>query len=106
MLYLGDSGRTLLALKLGYELLLTQRLSLEPEVKMHAASASDNDTETSSGLNQVEAGLRLRYAVSRKFAPYLGVVWEKAYGDSADFIQQENGDPELTRWTAGVSFWF
>lgn len=106
MLYLGDDGRALLDLKLGYELLLTQRLSLEPDIELSAASATDDQTETGSGFNSVEASLRLRYAVTRKFAPYIGVVWERAYGDSADFIDVEGGDTELTRWTAGISFWF
>lgn len=105
MLYIGDEGRTLLDLKFGYELLLTQRLSLEPEIELSAASATDDETESGSGLNNVEASLRLRYAITRKFAPYIGVVWEKTYGDSADFMQAHDEDAERTQIVAGVQFW-
>ncbi len=106
MLYVGEAGRALLELKFGYELLLTQRLSLEPEIKLHAASEEDRDTHTGDGLNHAEAGLRLRYAVTRKFAPYIGVMWEKEYGDSADFKRAAGEDPERTQIIAGLKFWF
>ena len=105
MLYLGDSGRALLELKLGYELLLTQRLSLQPEFKLRLASEEDRDTHSGDGWNHAEAGLRLRYDITRKFAPYVGVVWERAYGDSADFMQANGEDVERTQIIAGLHFW-
>ena len=105
MVYVGDEGRVLLDLKLGYELLLTQRLSIEPEIELSAASKSDDETESGSGLSSVEVGLRLHYTVTRKFAPYVGVVWEKAYGGSADFIQSDGEDVKRTQIVAGVQFW-
>ncbi len=50
--------------------------------------------------------MRLRYEVTRQFAPYLGIVREQALGRTADFAR-EGDEPVIdTRWVAGVRFWF
>lgn len=105
MLYVGESGHALLALKAGYELLLTQRLVLEPALELGLAGREDRETETGSGVNGVELSLRLRYEITRKFAPYVGVIWRRASGDSADLIETGGGDPEQSRIVAGIHFW-
>lgn len=33
-----------------------------------------------TGMGNVEAGLRLRYEISRKLAPYIGYVWYRPLG--------------------------
>jgi copper resistance protein B len=54
----------------------------------------------------MEAGLRLRYEVHRKFAPYIGIVQERAFGDTADFRHALGEDQSDTRIVAGVRVWF
>lgn len=105
MLYVGAGGRALLDLKLGYELLLTQRLVLEPELTFGFSSEKDRDTDTGSGLTGTQASLRLRYEITRKFAPYVGVIWQRASGDSAELISAGSGDPERTQIVIGLRFW-
>ena len=59
-----------------------------------------------SGLGTVEAGLRLRYEFSRQFAPYVGIVRERAFGRTADL--RHDGDEHIddTRFVAGLRFWY
>ena len=71
--YVGDEGRTAWRLSAEYELLLTQRLVLQPRVEIDAYGKDDTARGTGSGLSDAVAGLRLRYEVSRQFAPYVGV---------------------------------
>ena len=59
-----------------------------------------------SVLGGTQHGLRLRYEVTRRFAPYIGVVWERAYGDTAELRRSEFGDVTDTRVVAGVRVWF
>lgn len=59
-----------------------------------------------SGLSTLEAGFRLRYEFHRQFAPYIGVVWERAYGGTADYRREQSRDIEDTRVVAGVRIWF
>ena len=104
--YIGESGQTAARLEVEYELLLTNRLVLQPLVEFEAHGKSDARRGIGSGLSSIEAGLRLRYEVTRQFAPYLGIVREQALGRTADFARAGDEPAIDTRWVAGVRFWF
>jgi copper resistance protein B len=89
-----------------YELHFTQRLILQPRVEIGFAAQDIPERETGAGVSDVSAGLRLRYEIAREFAPYLGVEWNRAYGDTADYVTASGNDPETTRWVAGVRLWY
>lgn len=104
--YVGESGRTALNLEAEYELLLSNRLILQPLVEIDVYGKDDPQRGIGSGLSTVEAGLRLRYEFTRRFAPYIGVVHERSFGDTAGFRSDEGEDTRDTRWVAGVRIWF
>ena len=39
-------------------------------------------------------------------APYIGVVWERAYAGTADFRRDEGEEIDETRFLAGLRIWF
>lgn len=104
--YLGESGQVMATVEAEYELLLTNRLILQPLVEASFSSKDVPEYGEGTGLNKVEAGLRLRYEINRRFAPYVGVVHERLFGDTADYRRGEGGDTRDTRFVAGVRFWF
>ncbi|MGO1000239.1 copper resistance protein B [Lysobacter sp. CA196] len=104
--YVGESGRTALNLEAEYELLLTNRLILQPLVEVDLSGRDDPQRGIGSGLSKVEAGLRLRYEITRRFAPYVGLSWEHAFGGTADYRRAAGEDIEDTRLVAGVRLWF
>ena len=59
-----------------------------------------------SGLSTMEAGLRLRYELNRRFAPYLGLVHERSFGGTADLRRLHDEPVRDTRWVAGLRVWF
>jgi copper resistance protein B len=76
-----------------YELLLTNRLTLTPSADIDIASSEDREIGVGSGLNGVEVGLRLSYdVVDRAISPYVGIVYERKFGDTADFTKEEGED--------------
>src|SRR3546814_2764850 len=87
-------------------MLFTNRLSGQWLVEGEAWSKDDPAVGIGSGLSKVEAGFRLRYEFHRQFAPYVGVVWERAYGGTADQRHARSGDVDDTRVVAGVRIWF
>lgn len=105
-LFIGESGRTGLRLEVEYELLITQRLILSPEIEVNFFGHNDAELAVGSGLSDVEAGLRLRYEIRRELAPYIGVNWSRQYGNTADFIASGEGDIDDTQWVIGVRAWF
>lgn len=104
--YLGTAGRTALRLAAGYELLLTQRLILQPRVEANFHGRRDDALDRGTGLSDAVAGLRLRYEINRQFAPYFGVERSGKIGNSAGLVRAAGGKTLETRWVAGVRFWF
>ncbi|WP_182111138.1 copper resistance protein B, partial [Comamonas testosteroni] len=97
---------TALRLNASYELLLTQRLILEPRAEMQFYGKDDPERHIGKGLAEASAGLRLRYEFSRQFAPYIGVERAGSFGRTADLVRADGGRAQQTRWVAGVRFWF
>lgn len=104
--YVGQSGRTALRFEGEYDLLLTQRLILQPDVKVTLYGKSDRERQLGAGLSDIDAGLRLRYELSRKFAPYVGVVWNRKFAGTAGYARDSGNDVQTTRVVAGVRIWF
>jgi copper resistance protein B len=104
--YVGDDGRTALSAEAEYELLLTQRLILQPRAELNLYGKDDAENGLGSGLSDLAVGLRLRYEFSRQFAPYIGVEWTDTYGDTADYRRAAGEDTSDTQFVAGLRFWF
>lgn len=104
--YAGNGGRTALRLGAEYEMLLTQKLILQPRVEMNLYGKQDTAREIGSGLSDATAGLRLRYEFTRQIAPYVGVEWARKFGGTADFVRAAGEDTQNTQLVAGLRFWF
>ena len=93
-LYLGEAGRTAARLQVEHDLLLTQRLIVQPEIETNFYGKSDAARDVSSGLSDLQVALRLRYEIRRELAPYVGVALRRSQG--ADSVV----------WVAGFHVWF
>lgn len=88
------------------DILITNRLILQPEVEVNAYSQDDRARLIASGVSDLDAGLRLRYEISRKFAPYVGVVWEKKFGRTANLVRAAGDSADDVRFAVGLRTWF
>ncbi|XDA04469.1 copper resistance protein B (plasmid) [Cupriavidus sp. Agwp_2] len=104
--YIGTEGRTALRLSAEYELLITQRLILQPRVEANLYGKNDPEIGVGSGLSNGAVGLRLRYEFSRQFAPYIGIERFQTFGNTADMVRASGGRSGETRFVAGVRMWF
>jgi len=104
--YVGEQGRTAFRFAAEYELLLTQKLILQPRVEANIYGKRDVERELSSGFSNLSTGIRLRYEIRREFAPYVGVEWDSKFGETADFARAAGARAHETRLVAGVRFWF
>lgn len=106
MAYLGQGGRTGLHLELEHELLFTNRLVLQPLAELQYWSKADISRSLGRGLSHAGAGLRLRYEITRRFAPYVGVAHERTFGATADLRRLAGQRSRETRAVAGLRIWF
>jgi copper resistance protein B len=105
-LYAGEGGQTAFVFEAERELLLTNRWILAPSIEVELHGRTDVERGIGSGLGGVEAGLRLRYEVTRRFAPYVGIAHERAFGTTADLRREAGGGVDETRVVVGVRVWF
>lgn len=104
--FLSDEGRLHARLEGNYDQRLTQRLILQPAIELNISAQDVPEQRIGSGVTNVELGVRLRYEVAREFAPYVGINWERRYGDTARFARLSGENPASTSFVMGARFWF
>jgi copper resistance protein B len=104
--YVSDRGHLAAKLEGNYDLLLTQTLILQPQLEMNFYSKDDPARMIGDGLSDLDTGLRLRYEITRKLAPYIGVTYENKFGDTARFARLVGEPSSDMRFSAGVRIWF
>ena len=104
--YAGASGRTAARLDVEYEVLFTQRLILTPKFELNAYGKDDPARDIGRGVSDASFGMRLRYEIRRRFAPYLGVTWSRRFGRSANLARSRGESSFGHAWVAGVRVWW
>jgi copper resistance protein B len=100
-LFVSDKGDASARLDAEYELLLTNRLILTPSADLNVAFSDDKKMGIGSGFSSAEIGLRLSYDIlDRTLSPYIGVTWERKFGQTADFAREDGEDVEA--WFAAI----
>ena len=105
-LLVSHEGDVAVALSASYELLFTQRLVLEPELEVSAAIQEVPEFGVGSGFNDLHLAGRLRYEIVRELAPYVGVVWGRKFGETADLARLEGEDVDEVEFVAGLRIWY
>ncbi|MBH0056022.1 copper resistance protein B [Pseudoalteromonas sp. SWXJZ94C] len=104
--YVGEQGNTAFTLEAEYELLLTQKLIIQPRAEITLYGKNDKQNELGSGLSSSAIGFRVRYEFTRQFAPYIGVEWSNKFGNTADYATSSGQSSNNTAFVAGIKFWF
>lgn len=104
--YLDGDGRVSARAEAAYTLLLTNRLVLEPRIEANWQARDDRARGLGTGVSSLESGLRLRYELDRRFAPYVGIVRTETFGTTADLRRADGEATGETRIVAGVRLRF
>ena len=105
-LFLSNKGDLLGRLGGYYDQRITQRLILQPRIELNLAARDVPENRIGAGLSNAELGLRLRYEITRQFAPYVGVSWDRKVGATARFARAAGEDATNSGFVAGVRIWF
>ena len=104
--FISNKGELLGRFEGTYDLLLTNYLILQPRAELNFAAQNTPETRTGSGLSNAELGLRLRYEVTREFAPYIGVSWDRQVGQTANYSRALGKGIEATSIVFGIRTFF
>ena len=105
-LFLSNKGELMARIEGSYDQRITQRLILQPRAELNFAAQDSPGIGVGSGLSDAEIGLRLRYDVRREFAPYVGVEYRRAFGETRRMLQGEGEDAGGWSFLTGIRAWF
>ena len=105
-LFLSEDGDISARLTASTDLLITQKLIIQPRIETEVAAQKVEKYGVGEGLNYVDFGLRLRYEIKREFAPYVGINYIEEFGETATISRSEGSDVRNFSAIAGVRLWF
>jgi copper resistance protein B len=104
-LYVRNDGRIAGRVEGVYSLRITQRLAAEPRAELNFYSKDDPARQIGSGLSDLDGGLRLRYEITRKVAPYIGYAYNGSYGNSATYRRISGESNHQSSFVFGMRIW-
>ena len=104
--FVGGNGVFLARAAASYDLLITNRLVLQPEAELNFSTGWDRDALIAPGIYRTEVGLRLRYEITREFAPYIGYSFESFNGGATGLNRRLGQQPSQSTVVAGIRLFF
>lgn len=104
--YFGESARTALRAEVEYDLLLNDRVAVQPIFELNAFGKSDPERQVGAGLSSIEFGARFRYEIRRELAPYAGLLWHRKVFGTGDLAREQGKDVGGWRLVTGLRLWF
>lgn len=104
--FLSDKGDLTARFEAEYDQRLTRKLILQPRLELDFSLQDIPSERLGAGLSRFETGLRLRYEFVPEFAPYVGVEYDRALGDTARFNRAAGDDVGGWSLVLGVRAWF
>ncbi len=98
--FVNKDGDVSFRVKQRNDFLVTQRFILQPFIELTANGQSDKASKQGTGFSKGELGVQARYEVSRKFAPYFEVKYDRKFGQTASYAKAENEDVDT--WVAQI----
>lgn len=105
-LFLSNKGDLTARFEAEYDQRITQKLILQPRFEFNLAAQDVAELGIGAGLSTAEAGLRLRYEIVPEFAPYIGIEYERSFGNTADFSRGAGKKAGGWSLVTGVRLWF
>ena len=104
--FVSNNGDVIGRLNATYDVLITNRLVLEPELEFNYLLYRGTSEVTGRRTDDLELSLRLRYEITREFAPYVGISWDRKIARASLAAQSEGEENSSFALVAGIRFWF
>jgi len=105
-LFLSDHGDLTARLEGEYDQRITQKLIVQPRLEVELSAQDIPERGIGAGITKIEPGVRLGYEIEREFAPYVGIGYEAALGETADIARANGEDPDGLKILVGLRAWF
>lgn len=90
-LFVSDEGDVSARFRHETDLLVTQRLIAQPYLEANLFAQDVSAQDVGAGLANASLGIQMRYEITRKFAPYIDLRYERKLGKTASIARREGG---------------
>lgn len=104
--FLSDKGDVTANFEAEHDVRITNDWTLQPRAELALALQDVPREQTGAGLSEIALGARLRYQVTPLFEPYVGIEYERAFGDTRRFRRLADENLGGFSLLAGVRTWF
>ncbi|MBP2274633.1 copper resistance protein B [Sphingomonas sp. PL20] len=104
--FVGFKGDVSIRYKQSFDLLMTNRLIVAPTLETDFYLNDAPGRRVKSGFSVIETGVQTRYEFSRKFAPYVAVVYESKLGGTARLARLDGENAGGWALRTGIRAWF
>lgn len=105
-LFLSEDGDLTARMEFERDLVVGRKTVIQPRAELGVAFQDIPELELYSGVHEIAVGVRVRYEFTRKFAPYVGLSYTTALGQTANHIESAGDRKAETSFVAGLRFWF
>ena len=88
------------------EFLITQKLMTQPYLEVNLFAQDVPELEVGAGLSSAEFGLQTLYELTREFAPYVDVKYERKFGETSAIAKSNGENNDAVVGTVGVKWMF
>lgn len=104
--FVSDDGDVSARLRQENDFLITQRFVLQPYVEINAFAQDVDELDVGAGISNAEIGLQTRYEITRKFAPYIDLRYERKFGETANIAKDAGEHRDDFVASAGIRLMF
>lgn len=104
--FLSNKGDAHVRIEVEHDMRISQKLILQPALEIDIAFQDVPELDIGAGVEKLELGARLRYQVGRRFAPYVGVHWERELGGTANIARSRGESVAAFAALFGIRTWF
>ncbi len=105
-IFISDEGDVSARLRQENDFLLTQQLILKPYFEVNLSAQDVSELEVGSGVTDGMVGLQTRYEISRKFAPYIDLHYDRLFGGTSSLAKQSGQHNDDFIAAVGLMFMF
>ena len=104
--YIGQDRQVSFNLETERDLLLTQKLIIQPYLDINMVVSDDSNYAKKTGLNSVQVGLETRYEINKKVMPFMDVAYGYNKGVQETAWQKASSSKNEWFYGAGIRFKF
>lgn len=105
-LFVSDDGDVSARIRQETELLFTQKLITEPYYEINIYAQDVAELDIGAGLADAELGIQTHYELSRTFAPYIDIKYERKFGETAAIAERHGEDRSAIIGSVGIRLLF